>query len=338
MTESSIYFESDTFDDLLNDVLAKLLKQGKSITASRGNFSEIIGATLVLRNPRARLSRSESRGKIFSALGELFWYLSKSDDFEFIKYYIPEYRKSLEEDGTARSGYGERLFNFKGQNQVENVIDLLRRKRTSRRAVIQLFDSTDLSTDFKSIPCTCTLQFLVRENELHLLVNMRSNDAYVGLPHDVFAFTMLQEIIARSVCCELGSYMHTVGSLHLYARDSERAESYLSEGWQSPVEMPSMPLGDPWSSLTVVSEIEALTRTMQSVDVEKLRQLDCYWQDICRLFSAYQVSKLSPDIAKEEKQTRLKSISDEMFNPTYRMFIDGRIDSLSRPPRKAKPK
>ena len=31
---------------------------------------ELRGVTLQLTNPRARLSRSESRGKVFSALGE----------------------------------------------------------------------------------------------------------------------------------------------------------------------------------------------------------------------------------------------------------------------------
>jgi len=40
------------------------------------------------------------------------------------------------------------------------------------------------------------MQFMVRRRRLHLLTNMRSNDAFIGLPHDIFAFTMLQEIMA----------------------------------------------------------------------------------------------------------------------------------------------
>ena len=60
------------------------------------------------------------------------------------------------------------------------------------------------------------MQFIVRCEELHLFVCMRSNDAFMGLPHDVFAFTMLQELVARLIGCELGHYHHFVSSLHLY--------------------------------------------------------------------------------------------------------------------------
>ena len=50
-----------------------------------------------------------------------------------------------------------------------------------------------------------------------MLTYMRSNDAYWGLPHDVFAFTMLQEILARSLTLELGTYKHAVVLLAVHA-------------------------------------------------------------------------------------------------------------------------
>ena len=60
---------------------------------------------------------------------------------------------------------------------------------------------------------------------------MRLNDALVGLPHDVFCFTMLQEIVARSLSVELGGYKHAVGSLHLYKTHVDAAHQFLEEGW-----------------------------------------------------------------------------------------------------------
>ena len=56
-----------------------------------------------------------------------------------------------------------------------------------------------------------------------MVVHMRSNDAYIGLAHDVFAFTFMQEIVARDVGLDLGTYTHSVGSLHLYDQDERRA-------------------------------------------------------------------------------------------------------------------
>ena len=59
---------------------------------------------------------------------------------------------------------------------------------------------------------------------------MRSNDAFKGLPHDVFCFTMLQEIFARTLGVHVGVYKHAVGSLHLYDKDRQKANQYLKEG------------------------------------------------------------------------------------------------------------
>jgi len=47
---------------------------------------------------------------------------------------------------------------------------------------------------------------LIRNKQLHMLTNMRSNDAFWGLPHNIFSFTMIQEILARTLSVELGTY------------------------------------------------------------------------------------------------------------------------------------
>ena len=322
------YYEAETLDDLLSGVLTRLLDQEELIQASRGCFSEQFGAMLVLHNPRARLSRSEKKGKVFSALGELFWYLSKNNSLEFMEYYLPgTYVKESDDNISVRSGYGKRFFCHNGQDQIQNVIDLLKRKDTSRRAVIQLFDASDLSENFKSIPCTCTLQFMIRGAKLCLLVNMRSNDAFHGLPHDVFAFTMLQEIVARSVGVEVGVYKHSVGSLHLYEGHFEMARTYLSEGWHLPIPMPPMPIGDPWGAILAVRKIEELARTMQRVDFTAVG-LDAYWADICRMFVVFQKYKAA-QLSHIDVASELANIKNELSYKVYEIFIDAKLDALS---------
>src|SRR5690606_4963573 len=122
-------------------------------------------------------------------------YLSKSNNLDFIKYYIPPYHKASDDKVTIHGGYGPRLFNMNGHiNQVDNIINLLKTNPSSRRAVIQLFDAEDLLNYHSDIPCTNTLQFTIRDDKLIMMTSMRSNDAFLGLPHDIFCFTMLQEI------------------------------------------------------------------------------------------------------------------------------------------------
>ncbi len=230
---------------------------------------------------------------------------------------------------TIHGGYGPRLFNFKGHNQVENALSLLRKKPASRRAVIQLFDAADLDRDRVEIPCTCTLQLMVRHGRLHMLTNMRSNDAFIGLPHDIFAFTMLQEIFARSLGVELGTYKQAVGSLHLYENNAKHARKYIEEGFQSTVSMPPMPAGDPWPQITQALEAEASIRRGKSLDAEKV-PIHRYWQDIVRLLQIFALSA-------EDRAKRIPALKKQMSTRVYDVYIEKRKRAATTTPMSSTP-
>lgn len=308
----------ETLDDLLQGVLTKLLKSTTRIEATRGKTSELLGVLLELRNPRARLSHTEKKGKVFSGLGEWLWYLKKTNSLKFIKYYLSRYKKESEDNRTIYGAYGPRIFGHRDQDQYQNVINLLQDQPTSRRAVIQLFDAQDIATRRKEIPCTCSLQFLVRDQQIHLLVHSRSNDAFFGLPHDVFAFTMLQEMVAVALGHHLGTYRHFVGSLHLYDDKREAAEQYVEEGWQPTVgvAMPIMPAGDPWPAINKVLRAESTIRNGKETKVESLK-LDPYWMDLVRLLEIFRLSK-------DRNTGRIASIKRKMASPVYDHYINRR--------------
>jgi len=285
-----MYVTAPTLDDLLRRVFERLLKSSNHIKPTKGPATELMGVLLKIANPRARLSRTETKGTLFSCLGELLWYLARTNDVRFISYYIPDYKKYSDDGKAVYGAYGPRLFKKGGHNQVAKVVRILRKKPHSRQAVIQLFDAVDIDSDHKHVPCTCTLQFMVRRSRLYMLTNMRSNDAFLGLPHDVFAFTMLQEIIARMLSIELGTYKHVVGSLHLYEKDRERAQRYLDEGWQSTVPMPAMPLGSVWHSILTLLDAEARIRSGRRLNIRKLN-LSRYWADFVYLLQIFRYSK-----------------------------------------------
>jgi thymidylate synthase len=312
---ADVHFSGKTLDDVIHSVIDEITKRGNRIHPTKGSADEITGVLLEISNPLARLSRTETRGRIFSALGELCWYLAGSKSVDFISYYMPNYLK-LAEDGEIFGGYGPRLLKWKGINQISKVIEILSTNPDSRKAVIQLFDASDLSVAHKDVPCTCTLQFMLRQGELLLFVNMRSNDVHWGLPHDVFCFTMLQEIIARTVSTELGAYKHAVGSLHLYTKDSGAAKRFLKEGWQrtAPV-MPSMPVGNPWPSIAVLLEAESAIRNNATFDEAKLETVDAYWADLVRLLQVFAAKK-------HRDADAIKTIRKGMSSEVYFPFID----------------
>jgi len=269
---------------------------------------------LRLTNPRARLSHTDKKGKIFSGLGELFWYLAKSDDVEQIAYYIKDYRDDAV-DGRINGAYGPRIFAMRGHDQFANITALLAERGSSRKAVIQLLNAEDVASRQKEIPCTCDLQFMIRRERLHMVTHMRSNDAFRGLPHDVFAFTMLQEVLARRLRVELGEYIHMVGSLHLYEEDEENARQYAAEGWQSTLTaaMPPMPEGDQQTDVDKLVTTEARIREGKKVDIEALR-LPQYWADLARLLQIFRHQKDGQDSA-------IESIEKEMSNRIYDAYI-----------------
>jgi thymidylate synthase len=319
-------FSGRILDDLLRKLLPKLLASKVRISPSRGKARELFGVLLELEQPRGRLSRTETRGKPFSCLGEFLWYLSRDNKLEFIRYYIPAYDDETDDGETIHGGYGPRLFSQRGNDQIQNVINTLKASSESRRAVIQLFNAEDIARRHAEVPCTCTIQFVVRQKRLHMLTTMRSNDAYKGLPHDIFCFTMLQEIVARTLGLELGKYKQSVGSLHLYDCDDQAARQYLAEGVQSTVVMPPMPVGDPWPALRKLLDAEHQIR--QGVELEANACVtEPYWADLIRLLQIY---------AATADPARIEALEATMHFDRYAPYIETRKDMkprVIRPPR-----
>ncbi|NHA68638.1 thymidylate synthase [Phycicoccus flavus] len=313
--------EEVTLDDLLRSVVEFVLDQGERTLPTKGPALDTWAASLRLTNPRARLSRTEGRGRLFSALGELCWYLSGSNDTDHIAHYIRAYRK-CDEAGKVHGGYGPRLFDADGSGQVDYVIKALRANPWTRKAVIQLFDRSDVAAPHEDVPCTCTLQFLIREGRLHLITYMRSNDAWLGLPHDIFCFTMLQELVAVSTGYPLGEYQHFVGSLHLYEANFSEAEHFMGEGWQSTFhEMAPMPEQDPWSSIETLLDLERDIREGATLTAADVEQLDDYWADLARILAIHARAAVKDLASIEELRSQLRT-------RTFDLFVDDRLERL----------
>ena len=306
-------FTESSSDDLMHQAIQALIESGEETSPTKGPAREIRAVSLELTNPRARLSRSETRGRVFSCLAELCWYLSRSERAEPIQFYLKSYSECAETDGTVHGAYGPRLFAFDGLDQVDYVIATLRQRPFSRKAVIQIFDHEDVAQSYRHVPCTCILQFFVRSDRLEAVTYMRSSDAFIGLPHDIFAFTMIQELIARSLDVQLGSYVHMIGSLHLYETNVVQARSFLAEGWHSNIEMPAMPPGDPWPSVErLLATEEALRDGVDPLVVEL--DGEPYWQDLARLLVIF-------SLYKKGRKSDIGTVRDRLSSDDYEVFL-----------------
>src|SRR5574340_190250 len=62
----------------------------------------------------------------------------------------------------------------------------------------------------------------IRDGKLEWLQVMRSNDLFLGTPHNFVQFTSLQEIMAGWLGVEIGSFVLISDSLHIYEHDIEK--------------------------------------------------------------------------------------------------------------------
>jgi thymidylate synthase len=228
--------------------LSHLMTHGTE-TSPRGSKSrEILNYNITLQNPRNRvITFAERNTNTKYLLGEFIWYLTGSNDpagiLPYSKFWdnirntnnLPGYPS-----GTVNSNYGNRLFGisdvdaFHGVNQWKETIDLLTKDKDSRQAIMNIHVPSDRHNGNKDVACTLTLQFLIRENKLHMITNMRSNDIILGFTNDVFQFTMLQECLMLELRAaypqlELGHYYHNAGSMHVYERHYEMAQKIVSQ-------------------------------------------------------------------------------------------------------------
>jgi thymidylate synthase len=304
----------DSLDDVLIQLYEKLSGSALRNKGSRGDTLELLGVSIRIFRPRARISRSENRGKPSSALGELLWYLAGSDRLDFIEPYVREYKRDAD-DGVLYGAYDPGLFAMRGKvDQLQSVTALLKQRPGSRRAVVQLFNAEDIASEHKAIPCTATLQFHLHDGQLHLSVTLRSNDAYWGLPHDVFCFTMIQEMMARRLGVELGEYYRYVGSMHVYVDHLDKIGEYLAEGHQKTIEMPPIPVGDPFLLVPELLKAEDRIRHGDTVVASEAAS-DSYWADVVRLLQVFWAA---------DHASRLDELKSEFVNPMYRSYLEGR--------------
>ena len=156
-------------------------------------------------------------------LRELKWYQSQSLNVNDIPGGAPKVWKDVaDENGYINSNYGWCVYSGDNGNQYENVFNELRQNPNSRRAIM-IYTRPHMHYDYKFLGmndfmCTNTVQYLIRDDKLHALVNMRSNDVIYGYKND-FAW---QQYVALELCDELGiqlgDIVWNVGSLHVYER------------------------------------------------------------------------------------------------------------------------
>jgi thymidylate synthase len=220
----------ETFADLMEDLIIRFTEDKYDYeTAPRGKrIREIINYSGCILNPYAQLIENKIRSTPIGYLAkELILYFSGENKAEYFEKASKFWGhiKSTDKNGNEyiESAYGNLIFNpnIYGNIPIDWVYHSLVRDKDSRQAILHYNNPGHLKPENKDVVCTMYNQFIIRDNRLHMIVNMRSNDIIRGLFFDTPYFMCLQQVLLNLLKevypgLKMGYYYHNAGSMHVY--------------------------------------------------------------------------------------------------------------------------
>jgi len=325
------------FTEAYVDILKDVYNTPEHVSSPRGmKVKEILGYQFKITNPLHRIPYVSGRDfSVHYMIAELIWYLSGSDSTEWISNYSSFWSKITDDGTTANSAYGARI--FKPHNRISSnidstwtqwryVIDELKKDPDSRRAVIHIRSPQDSLLANLDVPCTLSLQFFLRNDNVYMVTSMRSSDVILGIAYDIPAFTLFQELLSLQLTKELGrkigvgDYIHLSASLHVYERHFKMVEKIIDgnkpKNYADKLEMPMMPNVPPLDDLlSFEKEARAAEGSKQLTTILSKYVLPDYWKDWCKVIASHKASKLKDDV-----------LSNNLLSTTnfkgYRYFIE----------------
>lgn len=222
--------EFTNINDALVGLLAQIKSSGRDVVSRGFSTREIGPVQFTLQNPSQRCLVTPLRNNnIFASIAETMWVLAGRNDVEFLGHYLPRAADFSDDGVTWRGGYGPRLRDWGGTDQIDEVRKILLADRGSRRAVATIFDPAQDYVVSKDIPCNNWLNFAVRSDALNCHVAVRSNDVMWGFSGiNAFEWSVLLEAMAFWVNAGVGNLTFSVTSAHIYDRHFKRADAIVA--------------------------------------------------------------------------------------------------------------
>ena len=203
----------------IRNIFYETMRNGAFVTDKSGvKTIEIMNASFVADEP-----------SIFGTLNddyierELRWYKSMSLNVNDIPAPVPQIWKSVAtKDGRINSNYGWCIYSQENGMQFFKCVDELKRNPDSRRAIM-IYTRPSMQEDYNKdgmsdFMCTNTVQYLVRNGQVHALVYMRSNDAVFGYKNDYAWQKYVLNHVSQETGIPAGNIYWNVASLHVYER------------------------------------------------------------------------------------------------------------------------
>lgn len=209
--------------------LLSLLRDGKPASPRGMATKEIMGfqTKIPMEFPVMGVLKRELGYKFMAA--EAAWILSGDNRVSTIKPYSSVISRFSDDGQFFFGAYGPKI-----RDQLPYIIEKLGNASESRHALLNIWREQPRNT--KDVPCTISLQWLIRDDELHCFDTMRSSDIWLGWPYDVFNMSMVSLYLMMNLRkiyperfqnLKLGTLTLTAASQHIYETNFLAAEAIL---------------------------------------------------------------------------------------------------------------
>ena len=157
---------------------------------------------------------------------EIDWYLSGStninDIYDDDRDPPAAWQYSANRHGEINSNYGHLIFDYKYYNQYDSVLDELSFNKDSRRASM-IYQRPSIWSEYREndkndFICTNAVTYYIRNDTLHSVVQMRSNDVVYGYKNDYAWQTYVLAQLSKDLKVPVGDIIWQVQNLHVYER------------------------------------------------------------------------------------------------------------------------
>lgn len=222
-------FECDNINEIYSYMLEYVNKNGNEIEKSNGTkLKEIYNTTIRIKEPQDSILAINGKGyNPAFMVAETIWNLC-GDTGDWLTNYNTNYKEYFL-NRKLEAGYGNRLYNYNGVNQIEKIVRLLKEVPDTQQANAVIFNPEYDLCNPKFVPCITMLKFRIRENKLFMTTYMRAQDLWKGLPYDIFLLISIFNLIANLLNIEMGEYIHYCDTLRIYQQNYDEVERFLTD-------------------------------------------------------------------------------------------------------------
>ncbi len=138
-------------------------------------------------------------------------------------YWLPK----AQYEGDLGRVYGVQWRDFFGVDQIQQLIDGIKRDPSGRRHILTAWNPAELN-DMALPPCHVLSQFDVTDGYLSCQLYQRSCDMFLGVPFNIASYSLLTHIIARECGLKVGDFVWTGGDCHIYTNHVDAVKEQLA--------------------------------------------------------------------------------------------------------------